>query len=94
MTVFDAITVGRRVLAAEAEALGQLAAGLDDTFTAAVETLFAAKGRIVLTGIGKSGHVARKIAATWSLTVPSVRSSVRAIILLGLPLSNRRSTSV
>ncbi len=68
MTVFDAITVGRRVLAAEAEALGELAAGLDDTFTAAVETLFAAKGRIVLTGIGKSGHVARKIAATLAST--------------------------
>ncbi len=68
MTKFDAITVGRRVLSAEAEALGQLAAELDDTFTTAVELLFAAKGRIVLTGIGKSGHVARKIAATLAST--------------------------
>ncbi|HEX5263046.1 MAG TPA: KpsF/GutQ family sugar-phosphate isomerase, partial [Phenylobacterium sp.] len=68
MSGFDAITVGRRVLGAEAEALGQLAAALDGSFTRAVETLFDAKGRIVLTGIGKSGHVARKIAATLAST--------------------------
>ena len=68
MSDFDAIAVGRRVLAAEAEALGQLANGLDDAFTRAVETLFDAKGRVVLTGIGKSGHVARKIAATLAST--------------------------
>jgi arabinose-5-phosphate isomerase len=68
MSGFDAIAVGRRVLAAETEALGQLAAGLDATFVRAVETLFAAKGRIVCTGIGKSGHVARKIAATLAST--------------------------
>ena len=68
MSAFDAITVGRRVLAAEAEALGQLAAGLDEAFTRAVETLFDAKSRVVLTGIGKSGHVARKIAATLAST--------------------------
>ncbi len=65
---FDAIAVGRRVLAAEAEALGQLAGALDDSFVQAVETLFAAKGRIVATGIGKSGHIARKIAATLAST--------------------------
>jgi len=68
MSDFDAIAVGRRVLAAEADALGQLSAELDDAFARAVETLFAAKGRIVLTGIGKSGHVARKIAATLAST--------------------------
>ncbi|MFI4965227.1 MAG: SIS domain-containing protein [Caulobacterales bacterium] len=73
MSDFDAIAVGRRVLAAEAEALGQLAAALDGAFTRAVETLFDAQqpghaGRIVLTGIGKSGHVARKIAATLAST--------------------------
>jgi arabinose-5-phosphate isomerase len=68
MSDFDAIAVGRRVLTAEAEALGQLAAGLDASFTRAVETLFDAKGRVVATGIGKSGHVARKIAATLAST--------------------------
>jgi arabinose-5-phosphate isomerase len=68
MSSHDPIAVGRRVLAAEAEALGQLADGLDNSFVEAVETLFAAKGRIVCTGIGKSGHVARKVAATMAST--------------------------
>jgi arabinose-5-phosphate isomerase len=70
---FDAIAVGRRVLSAEAQALSQMAAELDDAFVRAVEILFDAQdaekaGRIVLTGIGKSGHVARKIAATMAST--------------------------
>jgi arabinose-5-phosphate isomerase len=68
MTADDTIGVGRRVLETEAEALGRLAAGLDGAFAEAVEALFAAKGRIVCTGIGKSGHVARKIAATLAST--------------------------
>jgi len=68
MSEFNAIAVGRRVLAAEAEGLAQLSAALDASFAGAVETLFNAKGRIVCTGIGKSGHVARKIAATLAST--------------------------
>jgi arabinose-5-phosphate isomerase len=68
MSDFDAIAVGRRVLAAEAEALQAQAAGLDDAFAQAVDLLFAAKGRIICTGMGKSGHVARKIAATFAST--------------------------
>ncbi|MBO9560640.1 MAG: KpsF/GutQ family sugar-phosphate isomerase [Caulobacter sp.] len=65
---FDAITVGQRVLNAEAEALSMLSAALDQSFVRAVEALFDAKGRVVCTGIGKSGHVARKIAATLAST--------------------------
>ena len=68
MSKIPSIAIGRRVLETEAEALGRLAAGLDDTFADAVEMLFAAQGRIVCTGIGKSGHVARKIAATLAST--------------------------
>jgi arabinose-5-phosphate isomerase len=68
VTEFDAIAVGRRVLAAEALALTQLGDTLGAPFAKAVETLHAAKGRVVLTGIGKSGHVARKIAATLAST--------------------------
>ncbi|HET6971475.1 MAG TPA: KpsF/GutQ family sugar-phosphate isomerase [Phenylobacterium sp.] len=64
----DPIAVGRRVLETEAEALARLAASLDGAFGQAVETLFGAGGRIVCTGIGKSGHVARKIAATLAST--------------------------
>lgn len=68
MSGFDAIAVGRRVLTAEAEALTAQAAGLDQTFTRAVDLLFNAKGRIICTGMGKSGHVARKIASTFAST--------------------------
>ena len=62
------ITTARRVLALEAEALTLLARGLDDRFVRAVDTILAAKGRVICTGIGKSGHVARKIAATMAST--------------------------
>jgi arabinose-5-phosphate isomerase len=68
MTLKDTIAVGRRVLQTEAEALTRLARELDDTFAQAVEALFTARGRIVCTGMGKSGHVARKIAATLAST--------------------------
>jgi arabinose-5-phosphate isomerase len=68
MSAFDAVAVGRRVLSIEADALRALSESLGEAFTQAVETLFNAKGRIVCTGIGKSGHVARKIAATLAST--------------------------
>lgn len=48
-----------------AEALGN---GLGDAFTAAVTQIVAASGRVIVTGMGKSGHVARKIAATMAST--------------------------
>ena len=66
MTDFDAIAVGRRVLTAEADALKLQADTLGEAFVRAVDILFAAKGRIICTGIGKSGHVAKKIAATFA----------------------------
>jgi len=59
---------GREVLQAEIGALIQLEAALDDNFSAAVSLLEATTGRIVVTGMGKSGHMARKIAATLSAT--------------------------
>ena len=68
MTLFDAIAVGRRVLTAEADALNRMAAELGEDFVRAVELLFDARGRIVCTGVGKSGHVGRKIAATLAST--------------------------
>ena len=68
MTKFDAVAVGRRVLTAEADALRQQADGLGEAFAKAVDLLYAAKGRVILTGIGKSGHVAKKIAATFAST--------------------------
>jgi arabinose-5-phosphate isomerase len=64
----DVIAVARRVLAIEADALGQLSASLGQPFVTAVETLFTAQGRVIVTGVGKSGHVGRKIAATLAST--------------------------
>ena len=62
------IATGRRVLRTEAEGLAQLAEALDDRFAQAVEVLYACEGRIVCAGIGKSGHIARKMAATFAST--------------------------
>lgn len=68
MSRFDAVQVGRRVLTVEADALRALSDSLGEAFAQAVETIFSAKGRVVCTGMGKSGHVARKIAATLAST--------------------------
>lgn len=68
MSGFDAAGVARRVLSIEAEALSAMAQGLNGAFSQAVETLHSIKGRVVCTGVGKSGHVARKIAATLAST--------------------------
>jgi arabinose-5-phosphate isomerase len=65
---FDAAAVGRRVLVAEADALRLQADALGADFARAVDILSDAKGRIICTGIGKSGHVGRKIAATFAST--------------------------
>ncbi len=56
------------VLKNEAEALQVMADQLDHHFSAAVDLLLTIKGRVIVTGIGKSGHVARKIAATFAST--------------------------
>jgi arabinose-5-phosphate isomerase len=59
---------GRRVLEIETRALVALAQRLDGEFSAACRLLLACSGRVVCTGMGKSGHVARKIAATLAST--------------------------
>ncbi|MBP9143328.1 MAG: KpsF/GutQ family sugar-phosphate isomerase, partial [Thermoanaerobaculia bacterium] len=56
--------VARQVLEIEAAAVAGLVAQLDETFDRAVERLRAAPGRVVCTGMGKSGIVMQKIAAT------------------------------
>ncbi len=62
------LETARRVLRIEAEALTALQQRLDSRFEQAVEILFACKGRAVVTGMGKSGLIGRKIAATFSST--------------------------
>ncbi len=64
----DDIEVARSVLAAEAAGLRALAASLDNRFAAAVERLAACTGRVVVSGMGKSGHVGRKIASSLAST--------------------------
>jgi len=59
---------GRRVLALEADAVRRIADGLGPAFAAAIELLAAAKGRVIVSGVGKSGLIARKIAATFTST--------------------------
>lgn len=67
------LETARRVLRIETEALKDLQARLDAGFERAVEVLLACKGRVVVTGMGKSGLIGRKIAATFSSTgTPSV----------------------
>jgi arabinose-5-phosphate isomerase len=58
----------RRVLQIEAQSLLKMAESLDERFSAAVEMIVACKGKVILTGMGKSGHVARKISSTFSST--------------------------
>ena len=62
------LACAQRVLRLEAEGLEALARSLDEAFTEALDLLDGRTGRVVVTGIGKSGHVARKIAATLAST--------------------------
>jgi len=59
---------GRDVVRIEAEALTQLEEALDDNFVAACQTILAVRRQLVVTGMGKSGHIARKVAATFAAT--------------------------
>jgi arabinose-5-phosphate isomerase len=64
----DDLTVARRVLETEAAGVAALSRALDDRLVAAVDLLWAVTGRVIVTGMGKSGHVARKIASTLGST--------------------------
>ena len=64
----DPLSNARDVLRIEADALSKMAEQLDDGFVQAVEMLLAAEGRVIVSGMGKSGHIARKIAATLAST--------------------------
>src|SRR5438105_770838 len=63
-----ALSLGRDVLATEAAAISALSERLGAPFLSAARTLFDCRGRVVVTGIGKSGHIARKLAATLAST--------------------------
>jgi arabinose-5-phosphate isomerase len=62
------VELGRRVLRLEARSIGAVADRLDEDFARAVELLQRARGRVIVSGVGKSGLIARKIAATLTST--------------------------
>jgi arabinose-5-phosphate isomerase len=68
MTADSILATGRRTLTLESDAIRQTAADLDSRFADAVELLSRASGRVIVAGVGKSGLIARKIAATLTST--------------------------
>ena len=62
------LTTAQRVISQEAGALNVLSSQLGDSFSEAIELLLNAPGRVIVSGMGKSGHIARKIAATFAST--------------------------
>jgi arabinose-5-phosphate isomerase len=64
----DTLALAREVLEIEAAAIHGLIARLDEQFQRAVEMILASRGRVTVSGMGKSGHIARKIASTMSST--------------------------
>ncbi len=68
MPAFDFISAGQRVIRVEQNALDQLKPHINQAFQAACELMLAATGRVVVTGMGKSGHIGNKMAATLAST--------------------------
>lgn len=64
----SALELARKVLAIEADAVSALVARLDQSFLTAIELILSCRGRVVVSGMGKSGHIARKIASTMAST--------------------------
>ncbi len=62
------LATARRVITREAQALEILSGALGESFARAVDLILAAQGRVIVSGMGKSGHIARKIAATFAST--------------------------
>jgi len=62
------LELGRQVLDIEAAAVQALSSRLDDSFLHALDVILRCEGRVIVSGMGKSGHIARKIAATMSST--------------------------
>lgn len=68
MTHSTTLATAQRVLKTEADALAYFADHLPDDFEAAVEAILSCSGRVIVSGIGKSGHIGRKLAATLAST--------------------------
>lgn len=68
MATTDYLESARRTLKLEIEALQEILSQLDQSFIAACELILSCKGRVIVTGMGKSGHIGHKIAATLAST--------------------------
>ncbi|WP_341937793.1 KpsF/GutQ family sugar-phosphate isomerase [Marinimicrobium sp. C2-29] len=68
MTQFDYIQSGRRTVEIEAQAVDALRTRIDESFNRACSILLNSPGRVIVTGMGKSGHIGKKIAATLAST--------------------------
>lgn len=68
MHQFDFVQSGKRTITIERDAVTELEQRIDGAFANACELLLACKGRVIVTGMGKSGHIGRKIAATLAST--------------------------
>ena len=64
----QALSLAREVISIEASAIQALASRIDDNFLQALNIILSCKGRVIVSGMGKSGHIARKIAATMAST--------------------------
>ena len=73
-----ALDLAREVLNVEAAAVQALATRLDENFLHALNVILHCEGRVIVSGMGKSGHIARKIAATMSSTGTPAFSCIRA----------------
>ena len=78
MTKHAYIELGLAVLQTEAAAISALTSRLDNRFYDACDLLLQCEGRVVVTGMGKSGHIGNKISATLASTVRRLFSCIRA----------------
>ena len=64
----SSIKAAKRLLRIESDALSQMESRIDETFVEAVGVLAKVRGHVIVTGVGKSGHIGRKISATFAST--------------------------
>ena len=68
MSAFDYVSSALRTIRLEAEAVSALSERINGSFTKACELIMTCNGRVIVTGMGKSGHIGKKIAATLAST--------------------------
>ncbi len=64
----DILKIGTKVIEKEIEAIEKISRELDENFVSAINSIHDCKGRVIFTGLGKSGHIGKKLAATFAST--------------------------